>query len=1024
MQQREYDFYLERARHFYKRLADEFFFETMPLTAEFRHSVDPVPYEQRLEGDFRTIREGEIWGGPWESGWFHLTGKVPAAWAGKPLALALNLGGEALLFDAQGVPHFGFSAGSVFGENYRKEFYQMPHTCAAGEEVEFWIEAAANSLFGMEMNGEPPLNTIYPYGNYKGVAQTMRLGLFNRELWLLRLDIEVLLDLAEQLQPRSRRAGEIIMAISDAANAYAENPANAPAARAALKKVLSRRANASAMTAAAVGHAHIDTGWLWPVRESIRKCARTFASQLRLLEQYPDYIFGASAPQHYAFVKHHYPALYEEIKAAVKSGRWELQGGMWVEADCNLISGESMVRQFLHGKNFFMDEFGVEVKNLWIPDVFGYSAAMPQIIRKAGCDYFLTQKISWNWSNRFPYHTFLWRGIDGSEVLTHFPPEDTYNASVVPRELIPAETRFNENTILDEFMSLYGIGDGGGGPKEEYVERALRLADLEGCPKVKFDRADRFFERLSRHRDQLPTWSGELYLELHRGTLSVQARTKRNNRKLEELLATTEFANALLPLADYPAAELDRIWKTLLLNQFHDIIPGSSIRKVYETTEREHAEAQAACASLIEQAIRKLGPADDNALTLVNSLSIPQNDPVALPESWNGFAVLDAAGNELPTQQENGRSIVAATVPADGLTVLKRGQAKACPVAALSAPVLENSLIRYEFDADGRLVRAFDKEANREVLPAGAVANDFSLYVDRPNNHEAWDIEIYYEQQKLGTAGSIEPPRAWRGAVRSGIEFKLKVDNSLLAQRVTLAEGTKRLDFETHAEWHEDRKMLRVAFPVAVFTEEASFDIQYGTIRRPTHRNTSWDAARFEVCGQKFADLSEESYGAALLNDCKYGHKVHGTTIDLCLLRSPKFPDWDADQGEHFFTYAFLPHTGSLNNSCVRAEAAKLNRPAFVVPGVAATALSPVSIEAGDVALAVLKKAEKEECLVIRLVELAGRTSQAKLTLPAGTHLEETNLLEWTREGIIEPENGKAALTFKPFEIRTFKVIR
>ena len=441
MQQREYDFYLERARHFYKRLADEFFFETMPLTAKFRHSVEPVPYEKRLEGEYRPIREGETWGGPWESGWFHLTGEVPAAWAGKPLALSLNLGGEALLFDAKGVPHYSFSAGSVFGENYRKEFYQLPRPLASGEKVEFWIEAAANSLFGMEMNEEPSLSTIYPYGNYKGIAETMRLGLFNRELWHLRLDVEILLDLAEVLPPRSRRAGEIVMALSDAANAYAENPANAAPARQALKKVLSRRANASAMTAAAVGHAHIDTGWLWPVRESIRKCARTFASQLRLLEQYPDYIFGASAPQHYAFVKQYYPALYEEIKAAVKSGRWELQGGMWVEADCNLISGESMVRQFLHGKNFFMDEFGVEVKNLWIPDVFGYSAAMPQIIRKAGCDYFLTQKISWNWTNKFPYHTFNWRGIDGSEVLTHFPPEDTYNASVVPRELIPAETR-------------------------------------------------------------------------------------------------------------------------------------------------------------------------------------------------------------------------------------------------------------------------------------------------------------------------------------------------------------------------------------------------------------------------------------------------------------------------------------------------------------------------------------------------------------------------------------------------------
>ncbi|MBS1370899.1 MAG: alpha-mannosidase [Lentisphaeria bacterium] len=1022
MLQREFDLYLDRARHFHKRLADEFFFESRPLAAEFRHSTEPVPYAERLNGDYRPISEGETWGGPWDSGWFHLTGEIPAAWAGKPVALAVNLNGEALLFDEKGVPHFGFSGGSVFGENYRKEFYQLPCEVTAGQKLEFWVEAAANSLFGMEMSAEPSLNTIYPYGNYKGIARKLRIGLFNRELWHLRLDFEILLDLINVLPPRGRRTDEIVMAMNDAANAFAENPVNAKAAREALKKVMSRPAASSAMTAAAVGHAHIDTGWLWPVRESVRKCARTFASQLRLLEQYPDYVFGASAPQHYAFVKQYYPELYEEIRAAVKGGRWELQGGMWVEADCNLISGESMVRQFLYGKNFFMDEFGVDVKNLWIPDVFGYSAAMPQIIRQSGCDYFLTQKISWSWSNKFPYHTFNWRGIDGSEVLTHFPPEDTYNASVVPGQLAAAETKFNENTILDEFMSLYGIGDGGGGPKEEYIERALRLADIEGCPKVKFDRADRFFERIAAHRDRLPTWCGELYLELHRGTLTVQARTKRNNRKLEELLATVEFANTLRPLSGYPAADLDRIWKILLINQFHDIIPGSSIRKVYETTEREHAEALAECAGLIESAVRKLGAADENALTLVNSLPVPQNDPILLPESWNGHAVLDAEGRELAVQQEGGRSIVAATVPADSIAALRRGAAKSAAVEALAAPVLENSLIRYEFDADGRLVRAFDKEANRDVLPAGAAANDFSLYVDRANNHEAWDIDIFYEQQKCGAAKGIEPPRAWKGAVRSGVEFRLGIGGSTLTQRVTLAENTKRLDFETEAEWHEERKMLRVAFPVAVFTDEASFDIQYGTVRRPTHRNTSWDAARFEVCGQKFADISEENYGAALLNDCKYGYKAFGTTLDLCLLRAPKFPDWDADQGHHLFTYAFLPHTGNLNHSNVRFEAAKLNRPAFVVPGVAANLVSPVSLEAGDVALTAVKKAEKEECLVIRLVELAGRTSKAVLSLPAGKRLVETNLLEWTEAPAPEPVGGKVELTLKPFEIKTFKV--
>ena len=1021
MLQREFDLYLDRARHVYKRLADELFFETAPLRAEFRHSSEPVPYAGRLDGEYRPIREGERWGGPWDSGWFRLSAEIPEAWAGRPVALQVNLNGESLLF-RDGVPCFGFSGGSIYGENYRKEIYQLPHEVSAGQKLEFWIEAAANSLFGMKMNGEPPLNTIHPRGDYEGVAQTMRIGLFNRELWHLRLDFEILLDLVTVLPPRGRRTDEIVMAMNDAANRFAETPANAGIAREALRKVLSRPAVSSAMTASAVGHAHIDTGWLWPVRESIRKCARTFASQLQLLEQYPDYVFGASAPQHYAFVKEHYPELYEKIKAAVKSGRWELQGGMWVEADCNLISGESMVRQFLHGKNFYRDEFGEDVKNLWIPDVFGYSAAMPQIIKGAGCDYFLTQKISWSWSNKFPYHTFNWRGIDGSEVLTHFPPEDTYNAAVVPSELVPAETKFNENTVLDEFMSLFGIGDGGGGPKEEYLERAKRLADLEGCPKVKFGRADEFFDRIAAHRDRLPTWSGELYLELHRGTLTVQARTKRNNRKLEQLLATVEFVNSLCPLAEYPAAELDRIWKTVLINQFHDIIPGSSIGKVYETTEREHAAALAESAGLAAAAVRKLGQADPGAATLVNSLSVPQNDPVELPAEWGGSAVLASDGTPLPAQVEDGRVVAAVAVPADSLRAVKRGAGEAAECEVLDALVLENALVRYEFDADGRLVKAFDKEAGRDVLPPGTAGNDFSLYVERANNHEAWDIEIFYEQQKCGAAKSVAPARGWSGPVRSGIEFRLGVGNSRLTQRVTLAEGSKRLDFATTADWQEERKMLRVAFPVAVFTEEASFDIQYGTVRRSTHRNTSWDIARFEVCGQKFADLSEEFYGAALLNDCKYGYKVFGTTLDLCLLRAPKFPDWDADRGHHEFTYAFLPHTGNLNGSNVRVEAAKLNRPALAVSGVAATAVSPVALDAETVALSILKKAEKEDCLIVRLVELAGRTSPAVLALPAGKTLTETNLLEWTEGETFVPEGGKVALKLRPYEIKTLKV--
>ena len=552
-------------------------------------------------------------------------------------------------------------------------------------------------------------------------------------------------------------------------------------------------------------------------------------------------------------------------------------------------------------------------------------------------------------------------------MLTHFPPEDTYNAFVFPTELCAAQNRFKESDMLDEFISLFGIGDGGGGPKEEHLERALLLENMEGMPKVKFGRADKFFERLAASdavkQRRLCRWVGELYLEMHRGTLTTQARTKRNNRKLEQLLTATEFLCSMAPVSEYPAAELDKAWKTLLINQFHDIIPGSSIGKVYAVTEKQHAELFEVCGRLIARAAELITVPESDALTLVNTLSTPYTNPVELPEDWADCEITDLAGNAVEVQ---GRR-AAGMIPASGAAVWKRGAKRAAAVEESHSLVLENLLVRYEFDARGELVRAFDKEADCETLRPGENGNVFNLYVDRPNTFEAWDVDLFYEQEQRTGAELISHSKRVSGSVESTLSFEWKVGNaSFIRQTVRLAANSKRLDFETHAEWHEDRKMLRVAFPVAVFTEEASFDIQYGTIRRPTHRNTSWDAARFEVCGQKFADLSEENYGVALLNDCKYGHKVFGTTIDLCLLRSPKFPDWDADQGSHLFTYAFLPHTGNLNRSCVRAEAAKLNRPAFAVPGVSATACSPVSIEADDVALTVIKKAEKEECLVIR----------------------------------------------------------
>jgi len=1025
MKAKKYQIYLERAKQFYKRSESDMFLDTIPLNAEFRHSVEPVAYKDRLNGDYKAIKEGDRWGGPWDSAWFHLTGTVPTAWAGGKVTLWLEFNGEALIFDQAGVPIFSLTDGAVFAMHYAKPYFQLPGFAKGGEKIDYWVETACNGLFGMDMESDPALNCPKPYGDKEGKIIKLRLGLFNLDLWHLRLDMDVLLGLFESLPADDYRGGRIVDALNEAINIYAEDPKNAGAARQPLRRILELPAMASAMNVTVVGHAHIDTGWLWPVRESIRKCARTFASQIHNIEQYPGYVFGASAPQHYAFTKDYYPELYEKIKKCVKDGTWELQGGMWVEADCNITSGESLVRQFIHGKNFYMDEFGIDVTNLWIPDVFGYSAAMPQIINKSGCDFFLTQKISWSQFNKFPHNTFMWRGIDGSEVLTHFPPEDNYNSVLNPRDMVPAQNRFKENNYIDEFVSLCGIGDGGGGPKEEFLERGLRMANLEGSPKLKFGRACDYFERLKKYIPQLPKWVGELYLELHRGTLTTQSRTKRGNRKLEQALAATEFICSCLPFDQYPSKDLDHAWKILLLNQFHDILPGSSIGKVYEVTEKQHAEMLALCDKLMRQAAEKLFASDSKAAVVVNTVSAPAAIAVELPESWTGNGV-SVNGKNVVAQDENGKTVALLALENSSITTLEKAGAKPVSAGINSKDlVLENDLVKYVFSASGEITAAWDKEAGRDILAAGGVGNRISMYVDHPNCWDAWDVDFFYEQELVGHAKSVKAAKTVSGPVRQRLEFDLAIGSSSIKQTVTLTANSKRLDFSTEVDWHENRKMLRTAFNVNVFTAEAAFDIQYGFAKRATHKNTSWDLAKFEVPAQRYVDLSENAYGIALMNDCKYGHKVADTTMDLCLLRSPKYPDWDADQGHQVFTYSLLPHLNRLEESGVMAEAAVLNRAPYVFDGRSSKIAAPVQLESQDISLEIVKKAEKEDVLVIRLVEIKGRTSQGVLKLQSGLNkLVDTNLLEWTNGDVTKVEGNQVAITMKPFEIRTYKVLK
>ncbi|MCQ2402591.1 MAG: glycosyl hydrolase-related protein [Lentisphaeria bacterium] len=1031
MIQNQFNEVITRLNNFFSRSEEDMFTEYEPMTAEISVVKEPVSWKEREKLSYQPLSEGTCWGHYWDSCWVHLKGQVPKAWSGKPLVMRLNLGGEMLVFDTKGNPICGMTDHSLFANRYIKDVFRFEKPAKGGEKIEFWVEGVASNIQGQTNFPWDPHATraTNRTGQSSPVVHHLRLALFNEELYHFRLEFSQLLSLVSNMKcdVTNYRCRQLVQALSDSLDAYCGNPANAAAARAALAPILSQPATASALHCTAIGHAHIDVGWLWPVKESIRKAARTFSSQLRLMERYPEYRFGASQPQLYQFVKDHYPSLYKRLKAAVKAGKWECQGGMWVEADNNLPSGESLIRQFLHGKNFFKDEFGVEVRNLWIPDVFGYNGNTPQIMKICGCDFFLTQKLSWNNINQHPYNTFRWRGIDGSEVVTHFPPENTYNSEMSAGSLAAAQDRYQEATVCQDFIALFGIGDGGGGPCEDHVERALLAKNMEGVPKVQIGFAQEAADRMIAQKEKFPIWHGELYFEKHRATLTTQSRTKRNNRKLEQRLLQAEFLSSLLPADKYPRKVLDKVCKTLLINQFHDIIPGSSIKLVYDNTQKEHADCLKALEEVLQDAAKALLRPNANALTLFNSLSTEYARPVELPKSWAKGTVKTADGKAVPTQVESdGRVFAAVVVPADGFLTLVRNprSGKAVATKSDSELLLENSRLSCEFNADGRLISLVSRENDQEQL--SAPGNVLQLYVDEPAEYDAWDLDPWYRTQRTEDAKAAGKAVREVGPVRSVIRFPLAIGNSTIQQEVSLAENGSAVEFKTAVDWNEARKMLRVAFPTNVDAREATYDIQYGMIKRPTHTNTSRDQVQFEVCGHRYADLSDGERGVALMNDCKYGYMVREGVMELSLLRSSKWPDFYADQGHQEFTYAIRPHGGSVIEAPVYTDAAQLNREPWGFEGQEAAKVTvPVTVEGEGVSLEVLKRAEKSDDLVVRIVETRGRHAQGALKLRKGAGLSKvklTNAIEWTDGGEVQGVDGEYPFALAPFQILTLKL--
>lgn len=802
----------------------------------------------------------------------------------------------------------------------------------------------------------------------------------------------------------------------------------------------------------ATGHAHIDVAWLWTLGQTRRKAGRTFYNVLRLMEQFPDYHFTQSQPQLYDYVREDYPDLFEGIRAQVADGRWELIGGMWVEADCNLSGAESLARQFLLGRTFFQKHFGKDVESpvLWLPDVFGYAWALPQLIKQAGLDYFFTIKIGWSQYNRLPYDTFWWQGLDGTQVLTHFsttkdpasPYASTYNSAADPTETMGTWINFQQKELNADLLMAFGYGDGGGGPTREMLENLREMSEFPATPRVHQRHVGEFFREVeARVGDDLPVWNGELYLELHRGTYTTQSRNKRANRKSEFLLHDVEFLATVALLLDpdyrYPATDINKAWELVCLNQFHDIIPGSSITDVYRDSAMQYEQITALATGVRDEAMAVISRAVEADVLVMNPTSFGRRDlalwlgqlnPRKRMHHPDGSAVItqSTAEGTLIAAGELSPYSVNALMISDGDTTL--------PETGLLVTnnLLENDYLRVELNDAGDIVRIYDKVDAREVLPQGAIANQFQAFEDRPLNWDAWDIDIFYDDKMWLSEPAESVQVIEQGPLRVTLEVRRRILNSPYTQRIALRYNSRQLDFSTDIDWRERHVLLKVAFPVDVLTPHATYEIQWGNVQRPTHRNTSWDWARFETCAQKWVDLSEGNYGVSLLNDCKYGHDVQANTMRISLLRSPTNPDPVADEGEHHFAYSLLPHSGGWNETTI-AHAYAFNDPLIAVSGDRfsksggpTSALTPLlAFDQSHVVIETVKRAEDGDGIIVRLYESQRR--RGPVILSTGFPLRgawRTNLLEVNDMAVGIGDDGRSLLLHvRPFEIITLRLL-
>ena len=1029
-----------RINQLMRDLESKFLIAASVDTGDFFFRDGQYTFDERNEGEWVPFKANkDYWGYRECYCWFKQTVKIPEEFKGEHVIYKLTP--FARNWDGVNPQFIIYINGKVDqGADSNHQYVTVTPCAQGGEELEIYINAYSDDW---EWKGE--------------IQMGAQLQVLDDVAHCVYFDILTPLKVAKYKSEDSDARINILKALNEACNILdidtddrEQFRESAVAACEYLDKNLYGKFEEA--TCWAVGHTHIDVAWLWRLRQTREKACRSFSTVLKLMEEYPEYKFMSSQAQLYDYIKQDYPEVFEEIRKRVKEGRWEAEGSMWVEADTNVASGEALVRQFMVGKRFFRDEFGVDNKIMWLPDVFGYSAAIPQLIKKCGMEYFMTTKISWNEYNKFPYDTFMWRGIDGTEVLSHFPPschatvderenwQTTYNSKLRPLYVLGGYKRYSQKDLGKDYLMSYGFGDGGGGPTIEMLEYGKRMAKgIQGCPVVKQAHSYDFFVDLDKKvkgNKHLPVWCGELYLEFHRGTLTSQARNKKYNRKSECLYHDVETLSAIANKETgfgYPKEKLLENWKLILLNQFHDILPGSSIAQVYEDSKEDYEKVLSAGCEMASEAecelISKMNLTEDG-IVVFNTTGFNRKDAVVCEIPLEGqFAIFDKDGNEVSYQKTyDGKIVFIANVAAKGYTTytIKRCASSAFVNVDATLSEARTPFFTVKFNEDGNIADLVHKKTGRSVSPDGAPVGKVIAYQDRPHNHEAWDIKCYFDEVSWNLdfekAEIVE-----QGPVRAVYKVDRTFRKSTFTEYYIIYNELERIDVDYEADWKENHVVLKADYPVDVNAVKATFDIQFGNIERSTTTNTTWEFAQFEESMHKWVDLSDNSFGLSVLNDCKYGCDVKDGHIRPTLFRCATSPNHIQDREHHSFTFSIYPHEGRAVDSDVVRESFNVNYPLYAVPasaheGVLPAEYSLVNCDKDNVVIETVKVAEDSDDIIIRAYETWNAKTPVTFSFVSDiAKATECNLLEEQDEAV-DFEDKKITTTFKPFEIKTFKV--